>query len=490
MEAEKFSRCSGKAMMLCDSEFLDACCPICYEPFLPVDVDPIRPVAAKVGSESTFCRQEDSQSSTDERNGIYKKADGDCRKEGTSSKDIDILIIHQQDDRDSHTDTEKEHCQPCHRNCRLDPRQRVTIPECGHEYCRGCIKKHCSYAILIRDMPIQCPGCTSGTSNPCSSLLPEDIIEESLLLKEKSVEEDGGDCPINTLSSSARKEGSTANQDLIKFQRLQRMLKDPSLISCTRCDELIPPDSNIQKIGGVDPNRIECPACHHVFCGIHGDAHLGMDCYTASAKKTDERNERKSESAIRKRCKPCSHCQSLIERVSGCDHIICPVCHNDFCFRCGTHIYLQGEGMVRDCSKCQKSYIDHRHIGKYRLCIGLWVPLLLPFYISYITMTIGFAIVTCGFFCCLGCGIRKDKKTDSIIFMPVMAAREILNFVFLPFVDLSRSCGIPCCFCNNAPGLGKGQYADNDDDDEEDYDDSVESEDYDEENQMQENSLR
>eukprot|EP00536_Pseudo-nitzschia_multiseries_P016003 jgi/Psemu1/312673/fgenesh1_kg.999_\ len=56
--------------------------------------------------------------------------------------------------------------------------------------------------------------------------------------------------------------------------------------------------------------------------------------------------------------------------------------------------------------------------------------------------------------------------------MPVTAAREVMGFVFLPVVDLFRSCGVPCCFCNNAPGLCRGYYeGDDSDDSEEEYSD-------------------
>jgi len=71
--------------------------------------------------------------------------------------------------------------------------------------------------------------------------------------------------------------------------------------------------------------------------------------------------------------------------------------------------------------------------------------------------------------------------------MPVTAVREVLGFVFLPFIDLFRSCGLPCCFCNNAPGLCKGYYQgdDNDDEDDEIKGDDDDDDD-DEENRMDE----
>ena len=74
--------------------------------------------------------------------------------------------------------------------------------------------------------------------------------------------------------------------------------------------------------------------------------------------------------------------------------------------------------------------------------------------------------------------------------MPLMAMREVFGFVFLPFIDLFRSCGIQCCFFNNPPGLCRGYYPDDDDDDDkrEDHNDCIDGgDDYDsldEENQI------
>jgi hypothetical protein len=38
---------------------------------------------------------------------------------------------------------------------------------------------------------------------------------------------------------------------------------------------------------------------------------------------------------IRGACKPCPHCGMDIQLQGGCDHVRCPSCHKDWCWRCG-----------------------------------------------------------------------------------------------------------------------------------------------------------
>lgn len=351
-----------------------------------------------------------------------------------------------------HTNHQRKSC--------CDPLEKVIIPGCGHEFCRGCLKDHCSYSISIRDLPIRCPKYSGDDSSvPCSGILSTEIVREALLMEEIS------------------------NPDWIKFQRLQRMLEDPTLIPCTRCDELVSPKHKDGSSNLDDPNRAECPSCQHIFCRVHGDSHLGKDCDEANLLR-DENDP--SELAILELCKPCSHCRVPIFKEEGCNHVVCPVCKDDMCFNCGSHEHLENKGKtVRICKNCNGSYFDHRYIWRHRLGVVVTLPFMIPIYAGYMAMALALATVSCGCFCCLGCGVRvkettkmeqhpKQEKSDrskKVVFMPIMALREVLGWLLLPFIDLFRKCRIPCCFCHNAPGLCKGRPTDNDDDDD-DYEES------------------
>jgi len=431
----------------CDEE----CCPICYEPFMQ-SVD-----SASV--EASMTREEDCS------------GDATITTEDCSSCDADTK-----------NNTNES------RNCALHMSlERVIIPGCGHEFCLGCLKEHCSFAISIRDLPIRCPRFRGDdSSRPCSAILPMDLVEKCLLALDAT------------------------NPDWTKFQRLHRMAKDPSLIPCTRCDELISPRIRSTQEGGDnamnDPNRIQCPKCQHVFCQIYGDDHLVPNCSNGTPRGDDP-----SEIAILELCKPCSHCGVPIFKEKGCNHVICPICKNDMCFRCGAHEYLETNGTsVRSCKKCNGHWVDHRFLLKHRLLVVAKLPMMLPIYIAYFVMSLGLMVTTLGCFCCLGCGVRCKKKsgtmttslenpptkqqccdgcTTKMVFMPLMAIREVLRFVLLPFIDLFRDCLFPCCFCHDAPPLCKGRPADEegDEDDGSHYDNESNISQGDVENQIREN---
>ena len=75
--------------------------------------------------------------------------------------------------------------------------------------------------------------------------------------------------------------------------------------------------------------------------------------------------------------KPCPNCFEIIEKIEGCDHIRCPFCKVDFCWKCGT-ANLTGK-YIRRCQTCQIEYIDHAHTSHHRrvfcLTFFLWFPL-------------------------------------------------------------------------------------------------------------------
>ena len=79
-----------------------------------------------------------------------------------------------------------------------------------------------------------------------------------------------------------------------------------------------------------------------------------------------------------------------------------------------------------------------------------------------------------------------------MVFMPLMAIREVLRFVLLPFIDLFRDCLFPCCFCHDAPPLCKGRPADDEgeEDDGSHYDNESNISQGDVENQIRKNESR
>jgi hypothetical protein len=115
------------------------------------------------------------------------------------------------------------------------------------------------------------------------------------------------------------------------------------------------------------------------------------------------------------------------------------------CFKCGTHLYLSGK-MIRNCSKCQASFVDHRYNVQYRMRMCICLPLMLPGWILYVVASTVMAILSGCFCCCFGCGahardvaLGETRKVD-----PWLGIRKGFVTLFLPFIVFLRDMGIEC----------------------------------------------
>jgi hypothetical protein len=354
-------------------------------------------------------------------------------------------------------------------------RERLRLDDCGHEFCRECLINHCKHAVSVRGIPICCPAASAAVD--CPVVLPERLIEE--LLCDPSASQYG------SMSNTHTHENLETSREWHRYLRFKRLIEDPTLVSCTRCHELMSIHDNRTLDG--EENKLICPSCGHDFCSVHGDAHTGMTCdeYKPERRSDSERQIRKSEKIIRKFTKPCSHCGVPIQKESGCDHIVCTSCKDDMCFRCGTHDHLIGE-MVRSCKQCEQNFIDHRHIWAYRLTICLSLPLYLPLCLIHIVIMTVLTVASLGCFCCFGCGMRLDSKGEfrldskgDPIFQPTKAVQTVFGMIFLPLLDLFQLFGVPCCcgLDEIIPELENTKTADTSLDDDNDIDhDSVDIE--------------
>jgi hypothetical protein len=178
---------------------------------------------------------------------------------------------------------------------------------------------------------------------------------------------------------------------------------------------------------------MNCPRCQVHFCSLHGTVHPNVTCYDYYQKQRGTRRrsvspfppdpdgayytqegqdsrqgdgddefqrrvleQQASDVFLSTHTKPCSHCSTPICKSGGCDHVLCPVCHMDMCYRCGTHVHLTGK-VIRTCSQCQQGFLDHRYERQYRCRLLLCLPLLMPAIIMYMAL----ALVLCVL--CLGC---------------------------------------------------------------------------------------
>lgn len=308
-------------------------------------------------------------------------------------------------------------------------KRALSIEGCGHVFCHDCMLQHCQHAIDAREIPVGCPELN------CEQDLSEEQVKYILMAGPRSTDDDQNP----TDSESAQ----SVSHYLASFQKTTRSQQDLSLVACAKCEELFSKENNSFS---SHQNDLKCPLCKHQFCAIHGDMHQGISCQDHRPSTTDQKSER----YIQRSTKPCSHCTMPIFKESGCDHIVCSGCRNDMCFKCGSHEYLSGD-MLRSCSNCRQSYVDHRHIGRYRTRLLLILPLYVPLAIVYIAISVSIAIVTCGCCCCLGCGSaieeqssEKSPKTNANL-RPIEATKIVMAIIFLPLVDLLNQFGFLCC---------------------------------------------
>ncbi|GKY97284.1 hypothetical protein MPSEU_000686800 [Mayamaea pseudoterrestris] len=380
-------------------------------------------------------------------------------------------------------------------------RSSCQLEACQHVFCRPCLQDYCTFTIASsRRIPIPCP----MTKPNCETNLSREEIRNALVPEQQAAYQ--------------------------VYVRLERLAQDSALAPCPLCDELYGPNDIPQKTGqglemshldgpsgltadeGALTNSIEvvstdkdtkdsfvehqqqphdpnlrhclnndCP--QQTFCAVHGSGHLQQSCIDFMAKlaKANAVNSNGATSnlalqndpiaatqdTLSQFTKPCSHCGVALSKTTGCDLVVCPMCRQDFCWKCGTHEYLSGgakdpnrpeqkETLFRDCSKCRQSYIDHRTMDQYwRRLYCCFVPLLILAAIMYTLCTLLICLAS-GFFCgCFACGTMvvdsavNANETNQLPkrrgkFDPRLGVTYTIMVVFEPFIECFRSCGMPC----------------------------------------------
>ena len=295
----------------------------------------------------------------------------------------------------------------------------IVVESCQHEFCRACLQQHCQHAIFAKHVPVACP-CRNDPNQSCPDTLSTHLVE-SLLTTETDL---------------------ASERAWRLYQRLEQLRSDSSLITCPWCDAIAQNHHHHKDSSSSRQDTLSCQACQKNFCAIHGSAHPNETC-AQYQKRQKTRAEKKSEKAISRFTKACSHCGGRIQKDSGCDHVICPACNNDMCYRCGTHEYLTGK-VVRTCGKCQQGFLDHRYQCIYRFQILLWMPLLIPCFFIYAILMIVLALLTGGFGCCFGLGRCLHSPQQNEVEMPSSerAVRLGLSLVALPWIALLRDFGV------------------------------------------------
>lgn len=335
-----------------------------------------------------------------------------------------------------------------------------TTTECPHAFCQTCLQQHVEHAIFAQQLPVPCP-CRNDPSIPCSIHLSPRLVQAVLLAKEE--EDDETDESSSSPSSKQRA--------WKLYQRLEKLRADPTLQACPWCDALVhcennnppppppPRDNSDAEEGGLHASfcsspDLSCPSCQRAFCVVHGSAHAQETCheYLHRLNKTPPSTNDDgdgdvmllSEQVILRATVACSHCRGRIQKAAGCDHVVCPACRQDMCYRCGTHEYLTGK-VIRICGQCHQGYVDHRYEYMYRLRIIIFLPLLVPAFMLYSILMIVLAILTIGFGCCFGGG-RCLAPLPTVAQVEESSLERAVRFglavIAVPFVAILRDLGV------------------------------------------------
>ncbi|KAL6764847.1 hypothetical protein V8C86DRAFT_2464716 [Haematococcus lacustris] len=191
----------------------------------------------------------------------------------------------------------------------------VRQPECGHAFCRPCLTQHCTTQVAEGQVEnLRCP------DPSCRLPVPPALLQDLL-----------------TPDQFKRWEQ-------LLLQRALDKMQDVSY--CPRCTAIVVEDED---------HCGQCSSCLFVFCGLCNDAwHPGVQCMPPAAKlerlkqrmagsmSPSERlqhdlqllNELKSMAVIERTAKACPMCRMSIEKVSGCNKMVCVYCNTPFCWAC------------------------------------------------------------------------------------------------------------------------------------------------------------
>jgi len=212
------------------------------------------------------------------------------------------------------------------------------LSECNHSFCKECLAMHLENAIIVADIPVNCPqqGCTKQ-------------IDETDIVKLVSLE------------------------IAAKYARFLRKLQTPEIRDCPKCGTMCKPQKNSEI-----ENLVICEKCKLQFCMYHSNAHP-MDVSCEDHEAALRRMGGDKTAKLLKNMKRCPNCGIPSERSDGCPMMTCPNCHSNWCYKCCGKVVGESEASLR-CTKCGANAFRHnRKPTCLSCCCGLicspcWLP--------------------------------------------------------------------------------------------------------------------
>lgn len=173
----------------------------------------------------------------------------------------------------------------------------IYLDSCSHFFCKPCLFEYLK--IRIQESQV--------LTMPC----PNDQCKSQIL-----------DSEIEKIASSA------LYTKYLRFKKVQELNKQPFIGWCPK------PDCDGYDIGSLKRSKLECNVCKYEYCFYCGEAwHRSIKCKFS---KDNEIDNWAKENGI----KYCPNCKRKVEKLAGCEHLICPLCKYEWCWVCGEKFVL------------------------------------------------------------------------------------------------------------------------------------------------------
>ncbi|KZV99978.1 hypothetical protein EXIGLDRAFT_723147 [Exidia glandulosa HHB12029] len=192
--------------------------------------------------------------------------------------------------------------------CHSDATDVVHLP-CGHDYCLPCLQLYLvsSLALETRVFPLRCIASSSASSitdnrsrpPSCDAPLPVATIRKLLTPDEE-----------HALLDASFVAYVRSHASLFKF------CPTPD---CEQVYRVAPASS---------PTVFTCPSCLASTCTACHSAHPGLSC----ARHRSSLAAHHMAPDVIKHCP--SGCGALLQKLDGCNHVVCPICKVHMCWRC------------------------------------------------------------------------------------------------------------------------------------------------------------
>ena len=297
--------------------------------------------------------------------------------------------------------------------------------------CAICMENHGVYdSFTLQDCTAQHTFCRESMTMYLSSQISDGVVTT---LK----------CPCYGMDSCDAVFTSLEVQSLVpekcyqQYTRLLEIKTNPNARECPSC-------STFTTTGSEENPEITCHECDTLFCYLHNNAHPSLTCqqYIRRTAKSDMR----SAATIKATARTCPKCKAPTQKSSGCNHMTCQHCHEDWCWLCGRHMEDNHYEGLSPCSGQQFGLAPPFALWSFFPCLRwscfAYINLFLHFLVLFVLGVILFvfacaslpvSIALCPFSLLF---MYFSSESAGVLIMPALAAMVCLCSVFLLSLQL------------------------------------------------------